>query len=192
MLVGSKVTLNTKNNKKYYEDKTFYNKWNGLECEVVSYRENISFRPARPEYYLHAIDGRPDTVNNTNFWWPASDVELISLFNVGDIVEITGNQHRKWDTQFNGFQAEVISLTKGGDPYLKPLSNRPDGFGTANFYWYKNSLKVIPKVVPVPDYLEIILDITDCITNGDSWRLTQLLKEWSVIVDIYNDWLEKN
>lgn len=53
---------------------------------------------------------------------------------IGDVL-ILHSKTAEWE----GFRAQVVeveALLGGGEyPYLRPLSDRPDGHGLSNFYW---------------------------------------------------------
>lgn len=75
--------------------------------------------------------------------------EDMELYNVGDIVEIFYSESgiRMW----KGFQAEVMPWPIDEEQYvdgllhnwLKPLSDRPDGFERSEFMWPTQNLRKV-------------------------------------------------
>lgn len=59
-------------------------------------------------------------------------------FQVGDIVEIVNSEYGA----FNGVRGEV-SVVRPATCYLRPLTVRPDGHGSASFNWRNDELKLI-------------------------------------------------
>lgn len=55
------------------------------------------------------------------------------MFKVGDRVEII--KAPEDFEKFLGLTGEVIAVDEDSGPYISPDSSRPDGWGTAPFYW---------------------------------------------------------
>lgn len=106
------------------------------------------------------------------------------MFKPGDIVEIISQD--SITVNWVGYRGEVIysnDYDLDGVTRIKPIEPRPDGYKTT-FTWRTSRLK---KVEPAePDYLNMILDITDCISQGDSIRLQSVLLDCYTEVWAYN------
>lgn len=103
-------------------------------------------------------------------------------FKPGDLVEIHSKDSHKW----NGFRARVAVPPKGKEPlggspgsvWLEPLSNRPDGFGRAGFFWFTTEVKkvkVSPQAVLEASLADDRETLTQAVSQFDSAELVELL-----------------
>lgn len=128
-------------------------KWLGFKAEVVQYKgDDVQLRP---------LSERPDGAGFNLFYWPAVKLSLAKGegFRQGDIVEIFDGDggHMTW----MGLQCKVIN-PDSPHTYLKPLSERPDGFGVAEFVWPTDKLKLVKaKDAVIPEGSHSIVLETD-------------------------------
>lgn len=92
--------------------------------------------------------------------------------NKGDKVRIKAGSDRLWD----GFEAEVFSLSERLGPWLKPLSDRPDGYARSKFSWTASQLELIPEetTFKVGDRVKILASETQFL-SGTIGRLGTIL-----------------
>jgi hypothetical protein len=80
------------------------------------------------------------------------------MFNVGDIVEINPSDRT---AEWKGLRAKVIR-TDFFDPYLSPLSPRPDRHGFNSFYWPRDQIVLVSSEGP-RDFLGRVIKVGDSI-----------------------------
>lgn len=95
--------------------------------------------------YLPAVVQNPEILGEfTSVTTSLEELDAEYRIEEGSIVEIVGANR----ALFAGVRAEVIRPAKEcGSHRLRPLSERPDGFGFSPFYWSSNDVELVATVI---------------------------------------------